>query len=305
MQNIIPYISKDGDIQMQVIFIDKIAYLNQKQLAEVFGVEIPAISKQLTNIFEDGELDENSVVSILEITASDGKTYKTKHYNSDVLISLGFRIQSKKAIEFRKWATNIINDFATKGIAINEPKLAQSPELLVDATKKLYRIKSEAHHLTKMCADIMALSIDYDKDSPLSTEFYIKVNARFCYAVTNNTPSEVKYYRADGTKPNMNATAFKGDKITKSEAKSARSYLTEKEYEFFCILVSNLYNNCQLDILRGEKFYMKDWLDKIDEILLFHKFPVLNHGGKVTAKMADKHIDTQFRILNPPKRIAK
>lgn len=304
MNTIIQYISQSGDIQLDVMLQDDNAWLTQKQLAELFGVTRPNITMHLQDIFGSQELDENSVCKDFLLTATDGKSYNTKHYNLDVLISLGFRVHSKKAIEFRKWANPIIKDYSTKGIAVNEKLLSESPKLLAKAEKTLYMIKGEAQNLSKMCADIMALSIDYEKSSPHAIDFYKKVNAKFCYAVTGNTPSEVKYYRADGVKPNMNATAFKGNKITKTEAKSARSYLTEQEYEFFCILVANLFNKCKLDTMRGEKFYMKDWLDKIDELLLFHKFQILNHGGRITTSIADKHIDTQYNIFTG-KSIAK
>jgi hypothetical protein len=297
MKNIIPYISQSGDIQLDVMLQDDNAWITQKQLAELFGVTKQQISLHLINIFESEELDENSVVKFFLTTATDGKSYNTKHYNLDVLISLGFRVHSKKAIEFRKWANPIVKDYSTKGIAINEKLLSESPQLLAKAEKTLYMIKGEAQNLSKMCADIMALSIDYEKSSPYAIDFFKKVNAKFCYAVTGNTPSEVKYYRANGTKPNMNATAFKGNKITKTEAKSARSYLSEQEYDFFCTLIASLFNKCKLDTMRGERFYMKDWLDKIDELLLFHKFPILKDGGRITSLIADKYIDTQYSIF--------
>jgi len=314
-KDIVIYTDQNQNIKLNVIIKDETLWATQKQMAELFEVNVPAISKHLKNIFESAELDKNSVISILETTASDGKKYNTKFYNLDAIIAVGYRVNSKKATKFRIWATEILKEFIIKGFVLDDERLKQSKNFSKDYFDELLErvrsIRASERRIYQKITDIFReCSIDYDKDSNITRDFYATVQNKFHYAITGETAAEIIYNRADKNSPNMGLTTWKNSpngRILKSDTHIAKNYLTQKEIKKLERTVSSYFDYIENQIeLRKEEsnpFSMAELSKSIDKFLTFNDFKILDTKGKISNKMAIKKADTQYEEFNKTQNI--
>ena len=232
------YRAENDQEKASVIVSDETIWASQKEMARLFDVGVPAISKHLKNIFEEGELDEHSVISKMETTASDGKNYLTSYYNLDAIISVGYRVNSQKATKFRQWATTVLREYMIKGFAMDDERLKQGENLLEkdyfrELLERVRSIRASERRIWLQITDIFAeIAIDYDANSLMTKQFYAHVQNKFHYAITGKTAAEIIYEKADHTKANMGLVTWKHSpdgRILQSDAFVAKNYLNEKE----------------------------------------------------------------------------
>ena len=298
-QNFLFYSSNDGKINVQVIVdsTKETIWATQKDMANIFGVGVPAISKHLSNIFEENELSESSVISKMETTAMDGKRYLTTYYTLDAIIAVGYRVNSYQATQFRIWASRILKEYLVKGFALDDERLKQGnrlfgKDMFKELVERIQEIRASERMFYEKITDIFRdCSIDYDKNSPLAIKFYAAMQNKFHYASHTHTAPEVIYERADATKPFMGLTSWKnqknGGKIYKSDVVIAKNYLTEDEIKSLNKLVNMFLDYAErLAELKKGTYTMADWVKRLDIFLDFNEYPVLTNAGKVKADIA-------------------
>jgi len=310
--NFIFYNSEDGQIKIQVIIDDKneTIWASQKAIAEIFGVNKSGVSRHLKNIFDNGELDKNSVVAFFATTGDDKKTYQVEYYNLDVIISVGYRVNSLQATTFRKWATNTLREYLIKGFALDDQRLKQGNQLFdkdyfAELLERIREIRSSERRFYQKVTDIYMTSIDYDVNSPITKDFFASVQNKLHWAITHQTASEIIVNRADIEKPNMGLTTWKkqkeNGKILKSDVSIAKNYLNEKELSELNRIVSMFLDYAENIAEKKErKLTMRDWVEKINSFLQFNEYDLLNHLGKVSKEVAQKtaeDIYTKFRVI--------
>ena len=302
----------DGkNIGINVIYKDETFWLNQKAMAELFDVNVPAISKHLQNIFIDGELDETSVISKMEITASDGKNYLVNMYNLDAIIAVGYRVNSIKATKFRQWATKTLKEYITKGFVLNDDMLKNGRPFGKDYFKELLErvrsIRASERRIWQQITDIFAeCSIDYDKNSEITKSFYAMVQNKFHYAITGHTAAEIVYKNADHTKDNMGLTTWKDapdGRILKSDVAIAKNYLSEKEIKQLERTVSGYFDYIEDLIEREHTFSMEEFAESINEFLSFRRYDILKTKGSISSKVAKEKAESEYDIFNKTQHI--
>jgi len=229
------YTAANGAVKVRVLFKDETAWLTQKALAELFGVKLPAVSKHLKNIFESGELDVNAVVSILESTALDGKAYDTSFYNLDAIIAVGYRVNSYQATQFRIWATKVLREFMIKGFALDDERMkrgtaAFGKDYFDELLERIREIRASERRFYQKITDLFALSVDYDRNAPITRELFAILQNKLHWAITGQTAAELIHASADGSKPHMGLTTWKqapDGKVLKSDVTVAKNYLDE------------------------------------------------------------------------------
>lgn len=306
--DIIFYNTPTGDVKIEVIFNDETFWLTQKAMAELFGVKVPAISKHLTNIFETKELEENSVISILETTATDGKNYKTKFYNLDSIIAVGYRVNSYQATQFRIWATKTLREFIIKGFVLDDERLKQGKRFGKDYFDELLeRIReiraSERRFYLKITDIYEQCSIDYSKDAEITQKFFKTVQNKLHWAITGKTAAELIADRADASQPNMGLTTWKNapkGKVLKTDIGTAKNYLQEKEIKELERIVVMYLDFAELQAERQIAMKMSDWVTRLDAFLQFNEYNILKDAGKVShdvaMKLAEKEY-SKFRVI--------
>jgi hypothetical protein len=302
------YTGQDGKVHAQVILGSETVWVNQQNMSEVFGVQRPAITKHLQNIFLEGELVEDSVCSILEHTATDGKVYKTKFYNLDAIIAVGYRVNSYKATQFRIWATRILKEYLIKGFAMDDERLKQGNRLFgkdyfKELLERIREIRASEKMFYEKVTELYATSIDYNKNDPETHRFFAKVQAKLEYAVVGKTPSEIVHSRADSTKPNMGLTTWKNAKkegnIILTDVTIAKNYLTKEEITNLNILVSSFLDHAEMIVSRNKLMKMADWAERLDKFLDFNEYKVLTDAGKVKKELADAYAKEQYKKYKP------
>jgi len=295
---IIIYQTEDGQAKINVQFEGETVWLTQKLMAELFNVGIPAINKHLTNIFESGELNEKSVISKMEITAEDGKRYKTKIYNLDAIIALGYRVNSKRATQFRIWATQRLKDYIIKGFALDDERMKQGgarTRYFEELLQRVRDIRSSERNFYQKVTDIYATSIDYRKDDELTNEFFATVQNKMHYAVHGHTAAEIIAKRVSSNKPMMGLTNFEGRYITSRDVKIAKNYLSEKELNQLNLIVSLYLDFAELQATNERAMKMIEWAKKLDEFLKLSEKKLLTSAGKISAEKAGEKAETEFR----------
>ncbi len=291
--NIIIYTDENQNIRLDVIVKDETIWATQKQMGELFEVRVPAISKHLKNIFESGELEPNSVISILETTANDGKNYKTKFYNLDAIIAVGYRVNSLKATKFRIWATKILKEFIIKGFVLDDERLKQAKSVFDkdyfdELLERVRSIRASERRIYQKITDIFReCSINYDRGSKITKDFYATVQNKFHYAITGETAAEIIYNRVNRDKPYMGLTTWKNSpdgRILKQDTHIAKNYLTREEIKRLERTVSSYFDYIenQIEIRKesGVYFTMEELANSIDKFLGFNDFKILEHRGK-------------------------
>jgi len=291
------YRSEDGRTKLDVRLEGDTVWLSQKQLTELFGKAKGTISEHIKHIFEDGELEEDSVVRFYRTTAADGKTYEVAHYNLDVVLALGFRVRSQAATRFRQWAADKLKEFIRKGFILDDDRL-KNPDVgndyFEELTRRIQDIRTSERRFYQKITDIYATSIDYDKDHPLTQSFFATVQNKVHFAIHGQTAAEVIVSRADRALPNMGLTNWDGAHIRKSDAAIAKNYLNEEELRALGNLVEQYLIFAQSQADRRVPMTMQDWITKLEGFLTLNDRDILTHAGKISAEVAKTHAETEF-----------
>jgi len=306
------YNMPDADGKVQVVIKGETLWCTQKAMAQLFGVGIPAISKHLKNIFEEGELVADSVISKMETTAADGKNYTTTYYSLDAIIAVGYRVSSLKATRFRQWATKILNEYIKKGFAMDDERLKQGnavfgKDYFRELLERIRSIRTSERRIWQQITDIYAeCSTDYDKNSPTTRDFYAMIQNRFHYAITGQTAAEIIYSKADHTKDHMGLTTWKNapdGRVLKSDVSIAKNYLQEKEIRQLERAVTGFFDYIEDLIERENTFNMSQFSTSVNEFLTFRKYQILPDKGKISAAQAKKKAEEEYDIFNKTQRI--
>lgn len=295
--NFILFKTNDQKISVDVRLEEETVWLTQDQIAVLFGVERPGITQHIKNIFSDHELDENLVSKKFLRTATDGKNYNTKHYNLDMIISLGYRVNSKIATQFRIWATQRLNEYIRKGFTMDDDRLKNLggggywKELL----QRIRDIRASEKVFYRQILDIYSTSIDYDSKSEISIAFFKKVQNKIHFAIHGQTAAEVIYNRADAEKEFMGLTTFSGDKPFLKDVVIAKNYLDEKELRSLGQLVSGYLDFAERQAERELQMTMKDWAEHLDRILTMSGEKLLQDNGKISHKEAINKAETEYK----------
>ena len=306
------YNMPDADGKVQVVIKDETLWCTQKAMAQLFGVGIPAISKHLKNIFAEGELVADSVISKMETTAADGKNYTTTYYSLDAIIAVGYRVSSLKATRFRQWATKILNEYIKKGFAMDDERLKQGnavfgKDYFRELLERVRSIRTSERRIWQQITDIYAeCSTDYDKNSPTTRDFYAMIQNRFHYAITGQTAAEIIYSKADHTKDHMGLTTWKNapdGRVLKSDVSIAKNYLQEKEIRQLERAVTGFFDYIEDLIERENTFNMAQFSASVNEFLAFRRYQILPDKGKISAAQAKKKAEEEYDIFNKTQRI--
>ena len=301
-----------ADGKVQVVIKDETLWCTQKAMAQLFGVGVPAISKHLKNIFDEGELAADSVISKMETTAADGKNYTTTFYSLDAIIAVGYRVSSLKATRFRQWATKILNEYIKKGFAMDDERLKQGTavfgkDYFRELLERVRSIRASERRIWQQITDIYAeCSTDYDKNSPTTKDFYAMIQNRFHFAITGQTAAEIIYSKADHTKDHMGLTTWKNapvGRVLKSDVSIAKNYLQEKEIRQLERAVTGFFDYIEDLIERENTFNMAQFSASVNEFLTFRRYQILPDKGKISAAQAKKKAEEEYDIFNKTQRI--
>ena len=312
------YNMPDADGKVQVVIKEETLWCTQKAMAQLFGVGVPAISKHLKNIFEEGELSREVVVSKMEITTQHGaiedkmQTHSVDFYHLDAIIAVGYRVSSLKATRFRQWATKILNEYIRKGFAMDDERLKQGiavfgKDYFRELLERVRSIRTSERRMWQQITDIYAeCSTDYDKNSPTTKDFYAMIQNRFHYAITGQTAAEIIYTKADHTKKNMGLTTWKhapDGRVLKSDVSITKNYLQEKEIHQLERAVSSYFDYIENQIERHNVFNMEQFAASVNKFLTFNDYKILPDKGKISAAQAKKKAEEEYDIFNKTQRI--
>jgi hypothetical protein len=296
------YIASTGESGVDVIYADENIWMTQKMLGMLYNVETNTVNYHLKKIFQDSELDENSVVRNFRITASDGKNYTTKHYNLSAIIAVGYKVNSERAVQFRKWATRIVQEFTLKGFAMDDERLKSDGTILgkkyfEEQLQRIREIRLSERKFYQKITDIYATSIDYDVTAQATKRFFATVQNKLHWAIHGQTAAEVIIDRADHEKENMGLTTWKdapNGKIQKFDVNVAKNYLTENEMQQLQRLVSAYLDIAEDMALRQIPMTMEDWEIRLNKFITATDREILQDAGKVTAEIAKAHAESEF-----------
>ena len=289
------YQDESGVTQLHVRLEDETVWLTQAQMVELLQSSKSNISEHIKNIFQEGELVEAEVVRNFRTTAKDGKTYVVKHYNLDVIISVGYRVKSLAGTRFRQWATGVLREYIIKGFTMDDARMSSGPDAYWrELLERIRDIRSSERRLYQQVLDLYATSADYDPKSPISREFFATVQNKLHFAAHGHTAAEVISDRADATKPYMGLTSFKGEQPMASDVTVAKNYLSEEEISRLNLIVSAYFDAAELRAQMHQVTRMEDWLKHLDNMLTAMDAPVLDNAGKRTKAQAKKHAKAEL-----------
>lgn len=309
--NVIVYQAENESVSTNVLFKDETFWMTQKDMAKLFDVNIPAISKHLKNIFESGELVISAVISKMETTAEDGKIYQTNFYNLDAIIAVGYRVNSKKATQFRIWATGVLREYIIKGFALDDVMLKNGRSFGQDYFKELLRrvrsIRASERRIYQQVTDIFAAcAIDYDVQSPITREFFGTIQNKFHYAITGQTAAEIIHSHADATKNHMGLTTWESGpegRIYKKDVIVAKNYLSIEEIEQLERTISSFFDYIERIIERRETFTMKAFIESVDKFLDFNEYHILTNKGNISMTQAQKKAVSEYKVFNTQQKV--
>ncbi len=309
--NFLLYKTPNGDVKVDVLLQNKTIWMPQKKIAELFDVNVPAISKHLNNIYDSGELQKKATVSILEIVQNEGKRQVARDvefYNLDAIIAVGYRVNSGRATQFRIWATKILQEFIIKGYTMDVERLKNpqpifGEDYFKEQLEKIRDIRSSERRLYQQITDIYAeCSIDYEYESETTKKFFATVQNKLHWAITSKTAAEIIVARADHRKGKMGLTSWKNSpkgKIRKSDVSIAKNYLSEKELKPLNRIVTMYLDYAEHQAEKGIAMKMIDWVGKLDAFLRFNQEDILNNAGKVTAAIAKSFAEEEYEKYRP------
>lgn len=309
------YQSADEDVSVNAVVRDETIWLTQKSMAELFDVDVPAISKHLSNIYADGELLKDSTISKMEIVQQEG-TRRVKReqnfYNLDAIISVGYRVNSRRATQFRIWATSVLKEYMLKGFAMDDERLKQGKtafgkDYFRELLERVRSIRASERRIWQQITDIFAeCSIDYDKDAQVTHEFYAMVQNKFHYAIVGQTAAEIVYTKADRNKENMGLTTWKNapdGRILKSDVVVAKNYLEEKQIRQLERAVTGYFDYIEDLIERENTFTMEEFAASVNEFLAFRRYDILHDKGKISGQKAKEKAIAEYAEFNKTQKI--
>lgn len=309
------YKTADETVSVNAVIKDETIWLTQKAMAQLFDVDVPAISKHLSNIFSDGELSRSSTISKMEIVQNEGgRNVKraTDFYNLDAIISVGYRVNSVRATHFRIWATSILREYMQKGFVLDDERLKQGKtafgrDYFRELLERVRSIRASERRIWQQVTDIFAeCSIDYDKDSPTTRRFFTLMQNKFHYAITGHTAAEIVYQHADHTKEHMGLTTWKNSpdgRVLKSDVDVAKNYLNDRQIRQLERTVSGFFDYIEDLIERENTFTMDEFAASVNEFLSFRRYDILPDNGKVTAEQAKAKAHAEYDIFNKTQKI--
>ena len=296
-QQFLIYQSEDGSTRIDVMLEAENLWLNQKQLTELFGKAKGTISEHIKHIFEDGELDENSVVRLFRTTAADGKQYEVAHYNLDMVLALGFRVRSPVGVRFRQWANDKLKEYIVKGFVLDDARLknpGKGRDYFDELTRRLQDIRTSERRFYQKITDIYATSADYDASHALTQTFFATVQNKVHYAIHGQTAAELIAARADSSQPNMGLTNWEGARIRKADVRVAKNYLNEEELRALNNLAEKYLIFAEGQAARRIAMTMQDWISKLEGFLTLNDREILPGAGNVSAELARVHAEQEF-----------
>ena len=295
--HIVIFKTEDGKISVDARFDAETVWLSLDQMAALFERDKSTVSRHIKNIFEDGELQMESVVAKFATTASDGKVYQVDFYNLDVIISVGYRVKSQRGTQFRIWATKRLNEYIRKGFTLDDERLKNGVgRYFRELLQRVRDIRSSERNLYQQVTDIYATAVDYDSSAEITHRFFATVQNKMHYAAHQHTAAEVIYHRVDANKPFVGMTSFKGDYVTKEDVSVAKNYLTEKELQTLNLLVSQFLDFAELQALEEKTMTMTAWISALDTILSGNGRALLTSKGTVSHRQAVEKAEHEFEI---------
>ncbi|MCL2603695.1 MAG: virulence RhuM family protein [Defluviitaleaceae bacterium] len=293
--HVVIFKTDDERITVDVRFDEETVWLTLDQMAELFERDKSTVSRHIKNVFEEGELERNSVVAIFATTAVDGKTYKVDYYNLDVIISVGYRVKSMRGTQFRKWATGRLNEYIRKGFTMDDERLKNGGgRYFRELLQRIRDIRSSERNLYQQVTDIYATSVDYDPKAATTREFFANVQNKMHYAAHKHTAAELIYERVDNNKSNVGMTNFKGEYATKNDVVIAKNYLTERELNVLNLLVSQFLDFAELQALEERPMTMANWIEELDRNLSGNRREILKGKGRISKKQAFEKAEAEF-----------
>lgn len=308
---LIIYQSEDGKIKIETHFENETVWLNQAQMAKLFGKSKKTISEHIGNIFKEGELNENSVVRNFRITASDGKKYDTNHYNLDVIISVGYRVKSQQGTQFRIWATQRLKEYIIKGFALNDDlfKSGNSMNYFNELQERIRQIRLSERFFYQKIKDIYTTSIDYDPKDEQTIKFFKIIQNKLLWAISSQTAAELVYRRVDASLPLLGMQSYDKENVVavrKSDVSIAKNYLSEDEIKLLGLLVEQYLAFAETMAMQRTPMYMKGWIERLDIILKLNGRELLNHAGKINHELALKKSGEEYeKYLSVQKELEK
>lgn len=301
MDDLIIYNTDDGEANVSLLAKDGTVWCTQAQMAELFNVQKAAISKHLKNLFEDGEVDKNSVVSILETTAADGKKYKVAFYSLDMILAVGFRVRSPRGAQFRRWANSVLKEYLQKGYILDVERLKNPggrPDYFDELLAKIRDIRASEKRFYQKLRDLFALSSDYDKTDRSAIAFFSEVQNKLIYGVTGRTAAELILDRADAAKPNMALTSWQGGIVRRKDIYTAKNYLTADELDSLNRLVTIFLESAEFRVKLRKDLTLSFWREEADRLLTSYGIPVLTSAGTVSHKQMMNHVDAVYSAFD-------
>lgn len=301
MDDLIIYNTDDGEANVSLLAKDGTVWCTQAQMAELFNVQKAAISKHLKNLFEDGEVDKNSVVSILETTAADGKKYKVAFYSLDMILAVGFRVRSPRGTQFRRWANSVLKEYLQKGYILDVDRLKNPggrPDYFDELLAKIRDIRASEKRFYQKLRDLFALSSDYDKTDRSAISFFSEVQNKLIYGVTGQTAAELILDRADAAKPNMALTSWQGGIVRRKDIYTAKNYLTADELDSLNRLVTIFLESAEFRVKLRKDLTLSFWREETDRLLTSYGIPVLDSAGTVSHKQMMNHVDAVYSAFD-------
>ncbi len=305
--NFILYTTPSGDVKLEVFLLDETLWLTQKMMAELFGVDVRTINEHLKNIFDSSELIEDAVIRKFRITASDSKSYDTKHYNLDAIIAVGYRVNSTRATQFRIWATKILREYIVKGFAVDDERLKQGERVFgrdyfKELLERVRSIRASERRIYQQITDIFAeCSIDYAHHSDITKEFFATIQNKFHFAITGMTAAEIIHSKADKNKPYMGLATWKNapkGRILPSDVTIAKNYLQETEIKKLERAISSFFDYIENVIENRKTFTMSEFTQSVNKFLDFNEFRILDGKGQISKEKADKKAIGEYREYN-------
>lgn len=309
MSEILIYQSNNGKVKLDVMLENETIWLSQKQLCELYGKSKSTISEHIKAIFDDEELEPNSVVRNFRTTASDGKNYDVEHYNLDMIIALGFKVRSRSGVQFRKWANSTLKEYIIKGFVIDDDRLknpvigdVKAPDYFDELLHRIKDIRASEKRVYLRTREIFKLAGDYDPTWSETTKFFSRIQNKLHYAITHQTAAEIIHSRADAAKPNMGITSIEKENIKSTDVVVAKNYLNEQEIDELNRIVIMWLDYAEDQANRRKQIFLKDWEEKLDSFLKFNEREVLGNFGSVTKKEADKVAKEEYKKFSAQRR---